>query len=389
MEAYLLLSLRNIRRRKLRSYLTILGVIIGMSSVVALISVSSGIQRAVEEQFSRFGADKITVVGGKGMAPVPMFEKDIAEELEHIEGVEVATPLGFLVVMVEKGNKVERGYLSGVEAKKMEKIMEEAQGFSLRAGRYPKKGKKEVVLGAVIARGVEADVGDRVEIGGQRYRVVGVLNEVGNNMDDRSIITSLETYTEVAGNKYPMLMLKVSPGAELEEVKEEVKRVLKRKLGHENFNILTAEEMKKQVSMILSMLSLLLVAIAGISLVVGAVGIMNTMYMAVVERTREIGIMKAVGAKRRQILLLFLMESGIIGLIGGVLGVIVGGAISVGIGAAGKYFLPVSIPGSNFLPDPLLVGAVIGLSFLLGAVSGYLPARAAASLNPVEALRYE
>jgi len=233
------------------------------------------------------------------------------------------------------------------------------------------------------------DVGwrNKLLIGGTKFEVIGVLDEIGNDQDDRQIYVPIETLRDITGKQKEVsfIDLTVKPGLDINLVADRIERTLERTRKDENFNILTPEQILKQLNSILGLVQAILTSIAAISLVVGAIGIMNIMFTAVLERTKEIGIMKSLGARNRDIMLLFLLESGLIGLVGGIIGIIIGFGIAFGVqgaaAAAGFGLLKIKLD---------LTLCIIGLllSVGVGMLSGALPARRAALLHPVDALRW-
>ncbi|MBD3262301.1 MAG: FtsX-like permease family protein, partial [Candidatus Altiarchaeales archaeon] len=236
--------------------------------------------------------------------------------------------------------------------------------------------------------------GDTIKIDGKDFEVVGEVSQVGNDQDDSQVYIPYDTALDLAGKKekdYMVIMARVKPGFLLNQTSERIEEDLRKSRGldegDEDFSVTTLEDIQESVDGVLSAVKWFLVGIAAISLFVGGVGIMNTMYTSVLERTKEIGLMKAVGAKNSDIRTLFLIESGIIGMLGGVIGCIIGSSLSLTI----QYFASQD-PATASLKasiSPELVGGALLFSFLVGVVSGVLPAIQASKLQPVDALRYE
>ena len=274
-------------------------------------------------------------------------------------------------------------------------ILEDSQSFKILEGRDLRQGDKyKIIVGYDVARGdlfsKEVHVRDKLKIKGKEFKVVGILEKIGNRMDDSTVVIPLEVAREIFDLKdeYRMIIAKVKNGEKPSKVAEDIKKALRRerglKEGEEDFAVETTEDLIKSFNTILGIVSIVLIGIAAISLLVGGVGIMNTMYTSVLERTRDIGIMKAIGAKDRDILIIFLFESGFIGLIGGIIGCILGIALALGV----TQFA--SVAGYGFLEAKVsldLILFAIGFSFIAGAISGILPASRASRLQPVEALR--
>ena len=219
------------------------------------------------------------------------------------------------------------------------------------------------------------------------------MEKTGDPNDDNALYIPKDTLREIfeIPEEESMIMVKTAPGFEPTNVAEEIERKLRRfrgeKEGEETFNVQTSEQLLETFSNIFGVVQAVLVGIAGISLLVGGIGIMNTMYTSVLERTKEIGTMKAVGAKNSDILLIFLFESGLLGLVGGMIGI----GIGIGLSKSAEYIASVAL-GTNLLQADTgisLIGGALMFSFLIGAMSGVFPAMQAAKLKPADALRYE
>lgn len=402
---YFFLAFNNLKRRRLRSWLTVIGIFIGIAAVVALISLGQGLQNAVNKQFEILGADKITIMGKAGFitSPIaselsskPLTEKDI-EIIEKISGVESVT--GYLIksLSVEfKGEKREI-LISGIEPEIYLKMFEGT--YKIEEGRDFKTGdKRKIVIGYNTANKdfeKKIKVGNKIVISGEEVEIIGILEKIGNPADDSAIIMTLDSLRELSNEPriLSMIFVKIKSGVDVNEVAEDIEKTMKKdrneKLADKpkTFSIQTSEQLLGVFGDILSVIQAVLVGIAAISLLVGGIGIMNTMYTSVLERTREIGTMKAVGAKNSDILFIFLFESGLLGFVGGVIGI----GIGVGLGKIAEY-LAVNALGVGFFSAYFswyLIISALAFSFLIGTLSGILPAMQAAKLKPADALRYE
>jgi len=265
--------------------------------------------------------------------------------------------------------------------------------FTFQEGKFFREGQsRAVVVGANVAKSDEffsrsLRVHHQLLIEGEKFEVVGILNSFGNREDDNQMYMSLETMRVLFNKPEEVSFIDATlvPGQDVDKVAERVKRELKRSRNDENFQVLTPTQVLKFLSTVLGIVQGVLVSIAGISLIVGAVGIMNSMYTAVLERTKEIGVMKSIGATNATVLLLFIVESGIIGFVGGVFGVLLGNLISVGVSQAATA-AGFSIMKYQFQLWIALSGLIFAT--FVGMISGYLPARQAEKLAPVDALRY-
>jgi len=393
-------SLKGLLHRKLRSWLTIIGIFIGISAVVGLISLAQGMQYAIAKEFEKLGADKITIIPGatlfgpQAAGASKLTESDL-KAIKRVKGVENAGGWIMLQYSVKFKDEKATAYIIGWPLDKSLKFLEESQSFEILEGRDLRKGDKyRAVIGYEVAKGnlfsKEVNIRDKLIIKGREFRVVGILKKIGSKIDDTTIVIPIDIARELfgLGSEYSMISVKVKGGENPSEVAEEIKKELRRerglKEGEEDFAVQTMEDIRRRFSSVLGIVSVVLIGIAAISLLVGGIGIMNTMYTAVLERTRDIGIMKAIGAKDRDILIIFLFESGFIGLVGGIIGCFLGIFLALAItqfaSNMGFGFLEAKIS------TELILFAII-FSFAIGALSGILPAIKASKLQPVEALR--
>ena len=385
---YLNLAVRSILHRKKRSWLTIIGILIGITAVVALISLGQSMQLAVNKQFEEFGYNVITIMPGTLRGFHPSFTAAIdldADMLRRIEGVEQVGTLRYKSAYIQ-AEKLE-GFLPVMGlSPEMVKIMllEAESGRLLQSDEFD-----GALLGPAVAEDLGLKVGDEIKIEDKPFEVVGVLKKGGNPRNDEGIFISLAALEALTGEagKVSLVLVRVRRGYDIDKVAEEVKKALREQRGKEDFTVQTIEELRRVIGRAIGILQAFLGGIAGISLLVGGIGVMNTMYTAVLERTREIGVMKAVGAKDSHIMWLFLIESGFMGLVGGAIGTLFGLGIDILAVAAAKRFVEADVLEFG-VSAGLIVGA-LAFSFVVGALSGLFPARSAAKLKPVEALRYE
>ena len=397
---YFLISLKSLSHRKLRSSLTILGIIIAIMSIVALITISSSLKNSIEEQFSKIGATRLYVFPktNAGCVPTQGLEKKDVETLESLSEFKWVTPYLMQSSSVEFNNEVKKIGILATPTDQLEERWKDLD-FNVEKGRLFSDNDD---YAAIIGRRVEDDVfkkdvriNDNIIIEGKKFRVIGILKEFGNPEDDNRIYVPIDTARE-AFNKptqLSMIELVVKPGVDISQAAKKVENTLLKSKGEKlsaskknqlSFEVTTPEQLLGQLNNVLLIIQLVLVSIAAVSLIVGAVGIMNSMYTSVLERTRDIGVMKSVGAKKNDILKVFLIEAGIIGLIGGLLGVIIGVTLAILVGnvaaTSGFSFLKIQID------YPVMISCVL-FSVIFAMFSGYLPAKRASKLEPVEALR--
>ncbi|MFB6241245.1 MAG: ABC transporter permease [Candidatus Nanosalina sp.] len=396
------LSFRNIRHRGRRSWLTIIGVFIGIAAVVALVSLSQGLQNSVQEEFQSIGSNKLFInpggsqfQGGSGSAA-----RLTGEDIRAVRGVKSVGAAGgvlFRTTTVRYNGDQAFAVVLGMPTDDTQEIVRTSWAMEIDDGRNIRStDTSNIVIGSAIASSTfEDDPGLRsqITVNGEEFRVVGIMKPTGDPSIDGSVIMPLPKAREnldAEENTYDWIFAKVQPGFTPEQAKKDVEQALRRsrdvEKGNEDFTVSTSEDLLQSFNSILGIVRGVVIGIASISLLVGAVGIMNTMYTSVTQRTREIGVMKAIGATRRQIMTIFMIESGIIGAIGGLLGLIVGLILST-VAAYGATQIS-QIPVSPYI-SPVLVGGSVGFAFVLGVISGVLPARRAANLEPAKALRYE
>jgi len=396
---FLILTLKGIRYRPIRGWLTILGIVIGIMLVVIILALSSGIRTTITRTLQVFGSDLIIIFPGKETNPIvgllggqKFKEKDLLD-LERINGVKFVAPMDIGTLNVEYNGEKKSIMVHAANWKRYVEVMESSQGIKLEKGRWPENDEvSEAVFGYLTAKTLfkkEVSAGDEVIIKSKRFRVVGIFSEIGEQMLDNVIFISSDIFHALTDSRgVSSAAVKVAPGADMNLIAKQLKFQLSKQEVVRDFSILTPDKADRLVGNILSIIELVLVVVAVISLVVGAVGIMNTMYTSVLERTKQIGVMKAIGASNDAILSLFLIESGMIGLVGGILGIVFGilSAYLISLAAAGFGIRGLfSFASLDFFG----LFVVLFLTFIIGIISGVLPARQASLMEPAEALRYE
>jgi len=402
---YFLLALGNLRHRGLRSWLTILGIFIGIAAVVSLISMGQGLQTAITGQFGTLSVDKLTIQNkGTGFGPPgsTVVEKLNNKDIEIIEGV---GGVGKVIPRLIRVGSLEYNKISGFgyavdipEDQELIDLVYDSSNFEAEQGRLLKAGDKgKVLLGNNFLEmndfEKEFRVGGKIKLNGKEFEIIGFL-EKGSDFQTNSVVFIMSSdLKELLGieNEYDLIVVQVRDKDEIEEVAEEIERKLRdsrnEKIGEETFTVETPLQMLESVNTILNIINLIVLGIAAISLFVGGIGIANTMYTSVLERTREIGIMKAIGAQNKDILIIFLIESGLLGLVGGGIGILLGYGTSKTI----EYIAVTSLK-TNLLQaatPAYLIFICLAFGFLIGALSGTLPALHASKTNVVDALRYE
>jgi putative ABC transport system permease protein len=374
-----------------------IGIVIGIASVVALISLGDGMSASIAEQLENLGPDKVTITPaagfGMGGAPsggsVQLSDKDV-EIINNVAGVRMAIPMLFKSLPTKFQGTTRFVSFVSFPTDKTKEFFSDMQNYELSEGRTFAKGEQNVaVLGARVSEQLfdgKLELRDKIEILGKDVRIIGILKSTGDSDSDNGIIIPIETLHEITGNKdeITFVFAKVdgNPSIVAKEIENDLRDYHKDKL----FNAYSTEQLMEQINSVFGILSFVLIGIASISLLVAGFGILNTMLMSVIERTREIGILKAIGATNHTILAMFLTESALVGIMGGTIGCLVGYLLAFSMGGIAQNFL-----GLNLLIsiNPGLIAFVVAFAAAVGVLSGTYPAYRAAKLDPVEALRYE
>jgi putative ABC transport system permease protein len=388
------LALSRLRTGRVRAVLTMLGVIIGVASVVALVGVANGTTSNITTRLASLGTNLLTVSptteASDGSTSLSLDDAAAIGELDPISGVapEVSTSL-----TVSAGDETTTTTIVGTTASYADvRAYEVWQGTFLTEPAV-ERDLRVAVLGNSTAEDLgldETDLGTEISIGGIPFQVIGILQPKGGSgfqdPDDQVMVPvgTVQKYF-VGGDGVRTIGVSVVAGGDMDVASDEITALLRERheiasADEDDFSIFDQTQLLEAASSISGTLALLLGGIASISLVVGGIGIMNIMLVSVRERTREIGIRKAIGARGRDILAQFLVEALTLSLLGGFIGIAVGVVISAGIG---------QLAGWGFAFDPTTVVAAVLFSVLVGVLFGVWPARQAARLDPITALRYE
>jgi putative ABC transport system permease protein len=408
------LSLSHVKKSKMRSWLTIIGIVIGVAAVVAIISIGQGMQESVQSRLGSLGADLITVTpgfsraqgfegprgGGGGAAGINLTDRDL-NAIKQVPGVLYVNGMVSGRSDMVLGTEKTSVSISGVDTATWRSMVT----TQLEAGRYLQPGDSNaVVIGYSLAHETflqPITLNRPVTIGGKSFKVVGIFVQSGGGFGGgggdnavfmpadyaRDVIT-----TNVSRNTFTSIMVKVADVSLVNNITTEIVQKLmpERHVNPrtQDFTVTAFATIQQQITSVVQTISLFLAAIAAVSLLVGAVGIANTMFMSVMERTRQIGLLKALGATDNEVMRLFLIESGLFGLFGGIIGIIFGILVSVIVSAVGLRAIGPGGAMSAVVTPELLIFA-LAFSVFVGVVSGVVPARQAAKMNPVDALRFE
>ena len=372
------LAIKNIFRQKTRTALTVIGILIGIGAVVALGSISEGIYTQITEEM-QFMAGTIMVYSKGSSGFMTGFEGseitvDDVEEFEDFSGVKEAVPFVMRMGEIEIGMGPAM-LVIGVDPEDVEFF--KSRGTDLEAGREILVGDTyQALIGYTYAEMNGLEVGDPVEVKKNSFEIVGIIESTDADIDN-SIILPIDTMMDVYNiDNYRALFITPEDVSKVEILSDDLKS------SFDDFEFITTSDLVKQMSQIVDMIRFFTIGISSIAAVVGGLGVMNTMIMSVLERRREIGIMKAVGATNRYVLTQILIESVLISLIGGLVGILIGG-----LGSYSLRFISGGLATAKVTVN-LVAGGLLFAMFL-GLVGGLYPAWKAAKLDPIEAIRYE
>lgn len=404
---YFLFAFKNISKRKVRSWLTMIGIFIGIAAVVALVSLGQGLKEAITGQFAGFGTDKLVIqaagvaaFGPPGSTVVEKLTSKDTDVIQRVKGIDIVAERLMRSEKIRFNEEERYSAIASItqdESRKLVlEVIEESMDLTMEEGRMLfKDDRYKIIIGNDLASkklfSRKLRLGDKLNIGSQDFEIVGILEKsaspLGNDfilMNDKPMRDALDI-----GDEVDIIAAQVFNVDEIENIAVRVEKDLRKhrdvELGKEDFSVQTPAQAVETLNNILNYVTWFLVFIAMISLVVGAVGISNTMFTAVLERRKEIGIMKSIGAKNSNILLLFLIESGVLGLVGGIIGIIVGIALSKSVEIVGILILGTQLIQAHYTMFWILGPLVF--SFIIGSLSGALPAMQAAKMKPVDALR--
>jgi len=403
---YLKLALNMLRHSKLRSWLTIIGIVIGVGAVVGIISLGDAMQGQMQSRLSSMDLSSITISPGysRAQSEGPGFRHfgggtstDVLltkHDIDALRGVE-----GLMYVTGEISGREGISYngenatlsITGVDPQ----VWKYMNSLEVKSGRLLEPADKYVaVIGSGVASGLyKKDIGVNqvITVNGKSVRVVGILKEADGGQDNQiymPIDAAVNMVTDAKKDVYDSIQVKAQSLDVVDTVVKEIEKklMISRHINKEtdrDFSVTALKSMAQTVTSMLNLMTLFLGAIAAVSLIVGAVGIANTMFTAVLEKTKEIGTMKAIGAKNKDILMIFVYNSAMVGLVGGILGVMLGAIVSAGL----QSMMGNMTSGSGLSPKLIVEGLV--LAVMIGVISGAVPAYRASKMKPVDALRYE
>ena len=397
---YIILATNNVKNRGIRSWLAMLGIFIGIAALVSLISLGNGLQQAVTGQFSSLSANTLIITnaetgfGPPGSTAIKKLTEHDLEIIQAVKEVKLAIPRIIKMTKVEYEKEAKFSFIGSLpEIKEQTSAIYEIFNLETDEGKLLKpEDKGKILLGnSIVKEFHNIELGKTLKIGNKNFEVIGILKKTGAIQMDRAIYMNENDMKEILNIKDEMdiIVVQIRNYKKTTETAEEIKKVLrkdrKEKAGNEDFSVQTPMQVIGTINTILTIINIIVSGIAAISLIIGGIGIGNTMYTSVLERTKDIGIMKAIGAQNKDIAIIFIIESAILGLLGGIFGTIIGLILAFGI----SYIVSTAISAVDLqvtISIPLIIIAPT-FALAIGLISGIIPAMQASKLNPVEALR--
>lgn len=388
---YLKLIFKDMKQRKFSTFLTFFAISLGILSIFVIVLVGEGFENSIAKQFEVLGTNRLYVATtSQSLADTNLvrgFTDNDVRLLENRPFVKEVYPYYARRTLVEFSNDFRNTQIYGV---KLGENYFKDFNLEIKEGRFPRENERyAMVIGSRAASerfDREIRVNSNIIIRDTRFKVVGILESAGNPEDDNSMFVNYITLRDLFGdrNVVGLMDVVIVDGYDIEIARENIKRLLENRLGKDTVEVIAPTQLLEQVTGILNIVKYVLGGIGAVSLIIGAVGIINTMFVIITEKTREIGIMKSIGATNSKILIMYVFQSGLFGFLGGIFGIIMGSF-------AAKLFENIAKnSGFDFLEITIIPEYTIGLlifSFLIGVISGLIPSIKASKINIIEAIR--
>ena len=387
-------ALKNLRREGVRTFLTLIGVVIGIAAIVALLSVGQGLNQAVATQLDQLGSNTIYVIPGNpysmSASRVTITESDL-DRIKSVNNVTDVIPLYISPVTVTYKDEKFGATIMGADIEDAQVFFDLGYYEVIEGQMLSKNSDSSILIGdkfAADAFSKEISVRRILFLNGQEFKVAGIIKQTTQSeVSSANLIMMSDTaIRKIAPNIGPSeTWVRTSSSLDVRDVADKITNYFDKKYGEKSVYVISSDQLLEQVNSIFGLITLFLVGIGSISIVVGGVGIMNAMVTSVVERTKEIGIMKALGASDLKVLTIFVLEAGFIGMIGGIIGILIGYGLSILVAIIGAQS---GFPLEAAISWEITLGA-LAFSMLLGMTAGAIPAYRAARMDPIEALRFE
>ncbi len=384
------LVISDLYRKKFSSFLTLFAISLGILTIFLIFLLSSGFSNSIDAEFNKLGSNRLyvtSVVSGISGASSKSLTDNLVSQVESRPYVKEVFPYIMQTAQLNFGSEYVTRLLIGTE---LSKNYFESNSAKIASGRFPKESEKySIVIGSLAATDIfkkDLRVGSNIIISGTKFKVVGILESFGNPEDDKNVFINMYTLRDIydLGDEIGLFDVIVDPGYDVLLAQNNLQTFLDNRRGEDVLDVRSLQDMMESLDLVLDIIKYTLGGIGAIALLVGALGIVNTMYVVVSEKQKDIGIMKAIGAREFDILFMFVFQAGMYGFFGGVLGIIMSAGVAV------LFEVVAQSSGFTFLFitfDYVAALSLIVFSFVIGVVSGFVPSKAAADLVLVDAIR--
>ena len=381
---FFLIAIKDMKKKKFSTLLTVFAISLGILSIYVILSINQNFNTSIQAQLDEFGADKIFILktGGSDVS----FDDQLISELERTSNVEKIYGYALLRIQFQNGREFERVQ---VLASELSEDFFEDNTIDIERGKAPSPNSDFViVMGQLVAEegfDKELDIGQSLSVGNVKFKIVGIAEELGSPQDDSTVYMQYDVLNRFKlVDDYDRLAIIATNPLDIENTKLNLEIYFEREFGENKVDVLTSQDLLDQLNQVTGLITAVLGGIGFVSLIVGALGVINTMFVIVTEKIKEIGILKSVGATNQQILLLFMFQSALFGILGALFGVLIGSFALIGIGAVlenlGYSFLEVQI-------SYIIIAQMVAFGAIVGAVAGFIPSYIASRMNVVDALR--